>query len=106
MSLYFDISRYRCPNCKQVIAVNQIQDFSTRFGKREVFNCPHCGTKLNWAKLPHHIAHYSMWAAFITFPLPLTGLYSYQTGTWVLLTFLVMSAVGMMKQKLVINDGI
>lgn len=101
MGLYLDISRYQCPHCKETIAVNKIQDFSTRFSKRVAFDCPHCNTKLNWAKRPHHLAHYSMWAAFLTFPLPFTGLYSFEAGIWVLAGFLLASAAGMMTQRLV-----
>jgi hypothetical protein len=100
MGLYLDISRYRCPHCQQTIAVNKIQDFSTRFSKREAFNCPHCGTKLNWARKPHNLAHYSMWAAFLTFPIPFTGLYSFQVGIWILGACLLASATGMMLQRL------
>jgi predicted RNA-binding Zn-ribbon protein involved in translation (DUF1610 family) len=103
MGLYLEISRFRCPNCNETIAVNKIQDFSTRFSKREAFTCPHCGTTLNWAKAPHHLAHYSLWAACLTFPMPFTGLYSFQTGIWVLGIFLLGTTAGLMMQKLVIE---
>ena len=57
MGIYLEISRFRCPNCGETIVVNKIQNFSTRFGKRQAFDCPHCGTTLNWAKWPHRLAH-------------------------------------------------
>jgi len=106
MGLYLEFSRFRCPHCKQSIAVHKFQDFSTRFGKREAFDCPHCNTTLNWAKIPHHLAHYSMWAALLTFPIPFTGLYSFQTGIWILGFCLLASATGMMLQRLAIEKPI
>jgi len=104
MALYLDISRYRCPRCWETVAVNRIQDFSTRFGKREAFDCPHCGTRLNWARNSHRLAHFSLWLAVLTFPLPLLGVYSTKIGIWVLGGFLLASAAGMMLKHLVVED--
>jgi hypothetical protein len=105
MGLYLEISRFRCPNCSKTIVVNKIQDFSTRFSKREAFVCPHCSTALNWSKAPHHLAHYSLWAAFLTFPIPFTGVYSTKTGIWVLGICLLATATGLIMQKLVIEES-
>ena len=44
-----------------------------------------------------------MWAALLTFPIPFTGLYSFQTGIWILGFCLLASAIGMMLQGLVIE---
>ena len=103
MGIFIEYSRFRCPHCGEPIGVHKFQDFSTRFGKRIPFDCPHCGTTLNWAKWRHRLAHYSLWAAFLTFPIPFTGLYSTKVGIWVLGIFLLGTAVGLMLQKLVIE---
>ena len=104
MSIFLDISRYKCPNCQLLIEVNLIQDFSKRFAKREPFNCPHCATQLNWARGSHNLAHYSMWAAFLSFSLPFTGLYAFNIGTYVMLFFFMASGVGMILKELVIEE--
>ena len=105
MSVYFDISRFKCPNCNQTIDVAKFQDFSTRFGKREAFDCPHCGTKLNWAKTPHNLGNYSLWAAVLTFPLSFMGLYSFDIGIMILGVCLLLCAIGMLSQELVIANN-
>lgn len=105
MGIYLDVSSFECPSCKKKISVNKIQDFSTRFSKRQAFNCPHCGKTLNWAKGPHNLAHYSMWVAFLTFPIPFSGIYSFSVGIWIFCACLLASATGMIFQKLEIDQS-
>ena len=102
--ILLDISHYKCPNCQETIEVDKIQDFSTRFAKRTAFDCPHCGKKLNWEKKTHHLAHYSMWLAFLAFPLPFLGLYSFGTAIWVFFFFMVLSGIAMMLKHLVVDN--
>lgn len=103
MSIFLDVSRFDCPSCKKVIEVQKIQDFSARFSVRKSFGCPHCGSRLNWAKLPHHFAHYGLWSAVLMFPLPIFGVYSYNIGMWVLGFNLLVVVGGIMNQKLVLD---
>lgn len=105
MCMLLEHSRFRCPNCRNPIPVHEYQSFSTRLTKREPLNCPHCGTTLNWEPLRHAIAHYSLWVAFLTFPLPFLGLYSFEIGMWVLGMCLLASALGMATQNLIIQSG-
>jgi len=99
-----DISRYKCPNCQAAIAVDKIQDFNTRLCKRETFDCPSCNSKLNWGKTTHNLAHYSIWIAFLTFPLPFLGLYSFPVGIWVFFIFMILSGVGMLTKHLILDS--
>lgn len=99
-----DISHYKCPNCKDIIEVDQIQDFNTRFSYRNAFECPSCGKKVNWAKNSHNLAHYSMWLAFITLPFPFLDIYSFGAGIWIFFFFIILSAVGMMMKQLIIEE--
>ena len=98
--ILLDISRYKCPSCDEVVGVDQIQDFSTRFAKRNPFDCPHCLVKLNWEKTSHHLAHYSMWIAFLSFPMPFLGLISFGAAIWILFFFTGLSGLGMMIKRL------
>ena len=101
--ILLDISHYKCPSCKDIIKVDQIQDFNTRLSYRNAFLCPSCGVEVNWEKKTHNLAHYSLWLAFLTFPLPFLGLYSFETGIWIFFFFIILSGVGMMTKHLTIS---
>ena len=101
--ILLDVSHYKCPNCQSVIEVDQIQDFNTRFSYRNAFTCPSCETKVNWEKKTHSLAHYSMWLAFLSLPLPFLDLYTFGAGIWIFFFFMILSGVGMMMKHLVIE---
>ena len=101
--ILIDISRYKCPSCKAVIKVDKIQDFETRLCKRESFDCPSCNLKLNWEKKTHNLAHYALWIAFLTLPLPFIGFYSLPVGIWVFFLFMILSGIGMLSKHLVLS---
>lgn len=101
--ILLDISHYECPSCKNLIEVDQIQDFNTRFSYMNAFSCPSCGIEVNWEKKTHNLAHYSLWLAFLTLPLPFLGLYSFGAEIWIFFFFILLSGVGIMTKHLIIS---
>ena len=100
LPLITDFAVYRCPHCNKRIEMHTVQDFATRFGKREAFNCPFCQTRLNWSRGPFLVSNIAMWGACLSILMPFLELWSFGVAMAVFPILLGLAAVASMFKKL------
>ena len=48
----------QCPNCQEVVTLEQLRQYSNLLGWRRESKCTSCGTRLKWAAGPWYLTHF------------------------------------------------